>query len=213
MAEFVIFLKGILEEKRNLLFSLGFFILLALSASKMTLALAVGITLTLALTASSAVTALLGRYSTVTGARIVYAMIIAFTSALSAILVSLRFPDITSEFSVIAAIIPACALSKEHFSKNDSVAYASVRSLTTGLIFTALAFVLAFIREFFGSGTLFGMKTADFNVPFLRGIYGTLILCGVILAVINAVIAKKSSKNVKKEQKKSINTEADDADS
>lgn len=213
MAEFITVLKEIIEEKRNLLFSLGFFVILALSASEMTLALAVGIALTLALTVSSAATALLGRYCTVAGARIVYVALVAFVSALTAIYVSLKFFDITSEFYVIAAIIPVCALTKNHFSKNDSAVYASIRSFTTGVIFTAAAFVLAFIREFFGSGTLFGMKTSDFDVPFLRGIYGTFILCGVILAAINAVIAKKTSKNVKKEQKKSINTEADDADS
>lgn len=210
--EFLSFIKDIFAEKKTLLTSLGCAVILVLSSGSMKLALAVGIMITVSLTAASAISGALRGFSTELGGWVVYAAVTALFSALFAVAVSVLQPELWDSFSLIAAILPVSGVSILTFSKNESVLYSSIRSFSTGAVITLTALLLAFIRELFGSGSLFGVKIFDFESPFLSGISGGFILCGLLFAVINAVIARFSSEKAKKSHKNSINTEANDAD-
>lgn len=65
-------------------------------------------------------------------------------------------------------------------------------ALVTGGGFFATTFILAFVREFFGRGSLFGFQVLpeEYGMRFLTLPGGGLILLGVLIAVLRAYVQK-----------------------
>ena len=85
----------------------------------------------------------------------------------------------------------------EIFARKNRVIDSVVDAIGMGTGFTIAIFAIAFIREVFGNGTIFGFELpvlVDFNVPILDMAPGGFIVFGVMIAVVNKISKGKAIK-------------------
>ncbi|MBE6677822.1 MAG: electron transport complex subunit E [Ruminococcaceae bacterium] len=159
--------EGLLKNNPVLVQLLGLCSVLAVSTT-MTNALGMGAAATLVLICSNLLISLLRRLIPEQVRIAAYIVVISgFVTAVQ-LLIKAYFPAIDKSLGIfIPLIVVNCivlARAEAFASKNGPVA-SILDGLFMGIGYTAALLCLAFIREFFGSGTLFGIKVLGEGYP------------------------------------------------
>lgn len=97
----------------------------------------------------------------------------------------------------------------EGFAKNNSVGYAALDGLSMGVGYTFALFCMAFVRELFGLGTLFGQQIWDFKIKFFQEAPGSFMTLALLIAAYTVVMQaiKNRKPKVKAPAEETTNTE------
>ena len=169
------FRKGLLVENPVLRLVLGTCPTLATSTS-MVNALGMGISVTLVLLCSNIVISLLRKVIPSKVRIPAYIVIIASFVTIIQLLIKAFVPALDEALGVfLPLIVVNCILlgRAEAFAGKHSVIASAADGLGMGIGFTAAVFCMATIREFFGSGTLFG------GADSLLGLFGVTSFTGI----------------------------------
>lgn len=131
-----------------------------------------------------------------------YVMIIAGFVTLIRMLMDAWFPDVLDMLGVHVAALAVSAVivrDAEEIADNRKIGRLNriMFAALTGLLFTAVMFVCAAIREVFGNASFFGYKI-DFLEPYkvsaLNGAFGGYIVLAIVSAIIASVFNKRTKR-------------------
>lgn len=131
-----------------------------------------------------------------------YVMIIAGFVTLIRMLMDAWFPDVLDMLGVHVAALAVSAVivrDAEEIADNRNIGKLNriMFAALTGLLFTAVMFVCAAIREVFGNASFFGYKI-DFLEPYkvsaLNGAFGGYIVLAIVSAIIASVFNKRTKR-------------------
>ena len=190
------FLAGIIAENPVLILVLGTCPTLATSTS-LTSALSMGLAATVVLICSNAVISALRNVIPDVVRIPGYIVVIAgFVTAVQMLLQAF-LPDIYDMLGVyLALIVVNCIIlgRAEMFARKNGVVDSILDGAGMGLGFLLALMIIAFIREFFGAGALFGIEI-DFmqyiKIPVLTQAPGGFLVYGIVIAVMNKLTEKK----------------------
>lgn len=194
--------KGCIEENPVLVFMLGLCPLLAASEtlfSGMTMGAAVIITLVL----SGIVISLIRKIIPENIKIIVYMLIIAcFVTAIE-LLLQAFLPPMAEKLGIYLPLLTVSGFTlakAECVAGRKKVGTAVVDAVITGISFFAVIFVLSFVRELLGCGTLFGLRIlpAEYCIQTVGMPVGAFMLLGVLLAMFGKITSRKVGKEEKR---------------
>ncbi|MDE7214417.1 MAG: electron transport complex subunit RsxE, partial [Clostridia bacterium] len=90
----------------------------------------------------------------------------------------------------LALIVVNCIIlgRAEAFANKHTVLESAVDGIANGLGFTCALTLMGIICEFFGSGSLFGLKIMDFKIAMLATPAGSFLIYGLAIAVFTYVL-------------------------
>ena len=192
----MIFLAGIIAENPVLILVLGTCPTLATSTS-LTSALSMGLAATVVLICSNAVISALRNVIPDVVRIPCYIVVIAgFVTAVQMLLQAF-LPDIYDMLGVyLALIVVNCIIlgRAEMFARKNGVVDSILDGAGMGLGFLLALMIIAFIREFFGAGALFGIEIGFMQyikIPVLTQAPGGFLVYGIVIAVMNKLTEKK----------------------
>lgn len=132
-----------------------------------------------------------------------YIVIIAAFVTIVEMCLKAYLPDIAEQLGIfIPLIVVNCIIlaRAESFASKNGVLSSMLDGAGMGLGFTGALAIISAVREFFGAGSIFGIKIygdtitpmAIFGMP-----PGGFITLGIIIAVINAIISRRKAANSK----------------
>ncbi len=191
--------EGLLKNNPVLVQLLGLCSVLAVSTT-MTNALGMGAAATLVLICSNLLISLLRRLIPEQVRIAAYIVVISgFVTAVQ-LLIKAYFPAIDKSLGIfIPLIVVNCivlARAEAFASKNGPVA-SLLDGLFMGVGYTAALLCVSFIREFFGSGSLFGIKVLGENYPgvlMLTMPAGAFLCLACVVAAVRYFSARKGDK-------------------
>lgn len=191
--------EGLLKNNPVLVQLLGLCSVLAVSTT-MTNALGMGAAATIVLICSNLLISLLRRFIPEQVRIAAYIVVISgFVTAVQ-LLIKAYFPAIDKSLGIfIPLIVVNCivlARAEAFASKNGPIA-SVLDGLFMGLGYTAALFCVAFIRELFGSGSLFGIKVFGESYPgilLLTMPAGAFICLACVVAAVRYFSARKGDK-------------------
>lgn len=202
MKKLLPFLKtNILTENASLLLLLG---LAPLLGGTTTLAggtiLGLCAVFVLVLTGISA--SLLGRLLPAQVKNISFMIIAAFYVTLCEILLSFFLPQIRDALGIYLPLLTVSGLmfSRATSAEKETAAAAALSGLGMGLGFFAAAFVMSFLRELLGAGTLLGLRIIPerYAMGMLLSPFGALVLFGLMLAAVRFINLKINKEDSEK---------------
>ncbi len=123
-----------------------------------------------------------------------FMIIAAFFVTLCEILLSFFLPQIRDGLGIYLPLftVSGLAFSRALSAEEETVSASALAGLGTGLGFFAVALCLSFVRELFGSGTLFGLRIIPerYAMGMLLSPAGSLVLFGLIIAAVRYIISK-----------------------
>lgn len=127
-------------------------------------------------------------------ARVPAALIVsAFFTTVAQMTMNAWLPDIYGLLGVYLAVLAVNLLvfheAEETLAKR-SLGKSLLSALGTGVVFAAVLFVTAFVREILGSASFAGMEIAflkDYTIPMLTQIPGGLLTVGLMAAALQAI--------------------------
>ena len=192
----MIFLAGIIAENPVLILVLGTCPTLAQSTS-LTSALSMGLAATVVLICSNAVISALRNVIPDVVRIPCYIVVIAgFVTAVQMLLQAF-LPKIFDMLGVyLALIVVNCIIlgRAEMFARKNGVVDSILDGAGMGLGFLLALMIIAFIREFFGAGALFGIEIGFMQyikIPVLAQAPGGFLVYGIVIAVMNKLTEKK----------------------
>lgn len=120
-----------------------------------------------------------------------YIVIIATLVTLARMILEKYVPDLYDSLGgFLALIVVNCIIlgRAEAFANKHTVLESAVDGLATGFGFTIALTLMGIICEFFGSGSLFGLKIMSFNIAILATPAGAFLVYGLCIAVFVYVI-------------------------
>ncbi len=188
MKTFFCFLKkSILTESAPFVLLLGIAPLLG-GTKTLSGGVALGVCALIILILSGVTVSLVGRLIPERVKDIAYMVIVAFFVTLAEMLLAAFFPDI---YEALGIYLPLLAVSGILFSRTsasdgETVFSTSLSGLGMGLSFFAASVTMSFLREFFGSGTLFGFRIIpeEYAIRALVSPFGAFVLFGLLFAVV-----------------------------
>ena len=191
-----ILLRGIIEENPVLILVLGTCPSIA-TATSLQSAVSMGIAATIVLVCSNVVISLLRKIIPDTVRIPCYIVIIATFVTAVQLLLQAFLPAIYEMLGVyLALIVVNCIIlgRAEMFARKNPVGDSALDGLGMGLGFILALIVIAFPREFLGSGKIWGI-TLDFmenvKIPVLATPAGGFLVYGIVIAVMNKLTEKK----------------------
>ena len=191
-----IFLKGIIAENPVLILVLGICPTLATTTSVIS-ALSMGVAATVVLICSNAVISALRRFIPDSARVPCYIVIIAGFVTTVQMLLQAYLPSVYDMLGVyLALIVVNCIIlgRAEMFARKNGVVDSILDGAGMGLGFLLALMIIAFIREFFGAGALFGIEIGFMQyikIPVLAQAPGGFLVYGIVIAVMNKLTEKK----------------------
>lgn len=194
MKKILAFLKNsVLLENASLLFMLGLCPLLAVSTSIID-GLIMGLCVIVALVLSSIAISLTARFIPDSIRVIIYMVIIATFVAAEELLLRAFLPEVAENLGIYLPLITVSGivLARSEKAAAEGVGESVLNALSAGLGFFAAMFVMSFIRELIGNGTLFGLRIIpeQYCMRLLVSPAGAFITFGLLLAVFNVAVSR-----------------------
>ncbi len=195
---FKVFLNGLINENPTFVQLLGMCPTLAVTTSLKN-GIGMGLSATAVLIASNALISLLRKIIPDKVRIAAYIVIIAAFVTIIEMLLNAYFPSLASQLGIfIPLIVVNCIIlaRAESFASKNTVLSSVVDGLGMGLGFTVALAIISGIREFFGAGTLLGIKIyGDFITPpsIITMAPGGFIVLGIIVGVINYITSKRKA--------------------
>ena len=120
-----------------------------------------------------------------------YIVVIATLVTLLRLFLNKFIPDLYSSMGTfLPLIVVNCIIlgRAEAFASKHTVLESATDGIANGLGFTAALVVMGVIREFIGSGSVFGLEIMDFSIPFFTTPMGAFIVYGLCIAVFTYVL-------------------------
>lgn len=191
-----IFLNGIIDENPTFVQLLGMCSTLAVTTSVKN-GLGMGLSTAAVLTASNVLISLLRKVIPEKVRIAAYVVIIATFVTMVQMCLNAYLPDLSNQLGIfIPLIVVNCIIlaRAEAFASKNSVGKSALDGLGMGLGFTGALCIVSAVREFFGAGTLWGIKIYGERLtpPAIIGMPpGGFIVLGLLIALINYILTKK----------------------
>ena len=194
MKKLLPFLKtNILTENASLFLLLGLAPLLGGTKTLATGAM-LGLCAIFVLVLTGVSAALIGKLLPASVKNISFMVIAAFYVTLCEILLSVFLPQIREGLGIYLPLLTVSGLvfSLAQSAEKETVSAAALAALGMGLGFFAAALCLSFLRELFGSGTLFGLRIIPerYAMGALVSPFGALVLFGLMIAAVRYINSK-----------------------
>lgn len=130
-----------------------------------------------------------------------FVLIIATFVTIVRLVMDKLMPDLYASLGLyLPLIVVNCIIlaRAESFASKNGILASAADGLFTGLGFTLALTLMGAVREFLGSGAVFGVKLWDFNIGFFSSSAGAFFTYGVFIAIfslISSVIQKKKKRN------------------
>ena len=196
-------LKGIIAENPVLVLVLGTCPVLAVSTSIVS-AISMGIAATLVLICSNTLISLLRKIIPDTVRIPCYIVVIAGFVTIIQMLLQAFLPDIYTLLGTwLALIVVNCIIlgRAEMYARKHGPLDSALDGLGMGIGFLFALFLMAFIREIFGTGAIdlsaLGLESikipvlSEYNIPILTQAPGGFLVYGIVIAVMNKLTEKK----------------------
>ena len=121
-----------------------------------------------------------------------YIVIIATLVTFARMALEKFLPDLYDSLGgFLALIVVNCIIlgRAEAFANKHTIAESAVDGISNGLGFTVALTIMGIICEFFGSGSLFGLKIMEFQISMLAKPAGAFLVYGICIAVFVYIIA------------------------
>lgn len=190
-----IFLNGLIKENPTFVQLLGMCPTLAVTTSLKN-GLGMGLSATAVLVASNVLISLLRKIIPDKVRIAAYIVIIAAFVTVVEMCLNAFLPDLATQLGIfIPLIVVNCIIlaRAEAFASKNSVGKSAVDGLGMGLGFTGALCIISSVREFFGSGTIWGITIYGENItpPAIIGMPpGGFIVLGLLIALINYIVSK-----------------------
>ena len=115
-----------------------------------------------------------------------FIVIIATMVTLLRMVLEKYIPDLYDSMGVfLPLIVVNCIIlgRAEAFASKNPVLDSAVDGVATGLGFTVALTIIGIIREFFGSGSFFGLQVMDFKIGFFTNSAGAFFVYGICIAL------------------------------
>lgn len=191
-----IFLNGLIDENPTFVQLLGMCSTLAVTTSVKN-GLGMGLSTAAVLTASNVLISLLRKVIPEKVRIAAYVVIIATFVTMVQMCLNAYLPDLSNQLGIfIPLIVVNCIIlaRAEAFASKNSVGKSALDGLGMGLGFTGALCIVSAVREFFGAGTLWGIKIYGERLtpPAIIGMPpGGFIVLGLLIALINYILLKK----------------------
>ncbi len=120
-----------------------------------------------------------------------YIVIIATLVTFARMALEKFLPDLYDSLGgFLALIVVNCIIlgRAEAFANKHTIAESAVDGISNGLGFTVALTIMGIICEFFGSGSLFGLKIMEFQISMLAKPAGAFLVYGICIAVFVYII-------------------------
>jgi len=193
--------QSVVDKNSALVLLLGLCPLLMMSSSLLT-GLVSGAAAMLVLVLSGVVISLLGRVIPNGIKDVSYMVITAFFVAICELLLFAFLPSLRTALGIYLPLITVSGLAfaAAERADNATVGAAALGGLSLGLGYFAVIFIMSFIRELFGNGTLFGFRIIpeEYAIRLITTPFGALFLFGIFVAVFRAVALRSEKGEVEK---------------
>lgn len=123
-----------------------------------------------------------------------FMIIAAFYVTLCEILLSFFLPQIRDALGIYLPLLTVSGLmlSRATSAEKEAAAASALSGLGMGLSFFAAAFVMSFLRELLGAGTLLGLRIIPerYAIGMLLSPFGALVLFGLMIAAVRYINSK-----------------------
>ena len=191
-----VFLNGLNKENPTFVQLLGMCPTLAITTTLFN-GLGMGLSATAVLVMSNILISLLRKFVPDKVRIAAYVVIIATFVTIVDMSLKAFLPELASSLGTfIPLIVVNCIIlaRAEAFASKNSVAKSALDGLGMGLGFTGALCIISAVREFFGSGTIWGIEIYGKTItpPAIIGMPpGGFIVLGLLIALINFIVAKK----------------------
>ena len=178
-------LDGLLFNNPTFMLVLGTCPTLAMT-SNATDAFGMGVSVIFVLTLSNIIISALRKLIPSTVRIPAYIVVIATLVTLLKLFHNKFLPDLYSAMGTfLPLIVVNCIIlgRAEAFASKNGVLASAVDGLSTGAGFPGALVIMGVIREFIGSGSIFGLQIMDFGIPFFTMPMGAFIVYGLCIAV------------------------------
>ena len=131
-----------------------------------------------------------------------YIVIIATLVTILKLFLNKFVPDLYSSMGTfLPLIVVNCIIlgRAEAFASKNNVLDSALDGIFTGAGFMVALVIMGIIREFIGSGSIFGLKIMDFSIPFFSMPMGAFIVYGLCIAgFVQIVDCVQRSRRIKK---------------
>ncbi len=131
-----------------------------------------------------------------------YIVIIATLVTILKLFLNKFVPDLYSSMGTfLPLIVVNCIIlgRAEAFASKNKVLDSALDGIFTGAGFMVALVIMGIIREFIGSGSIFGLKIMDFSIPFFSMPMGAFIVYGLCIAgFVQIVDCVQRSRRIKK---------------
>lgn len=190
-----IFLNGLIKENPTFVQLLGMCPTLAVTTTLKN-GFGMGLSATAVLVASNVLISLLRKIIPDKVRIAAYIVIIAAFVTIVEMCLNAFLPDLATQLGIfIPLIVVNCIIlaRAEAFASKNSVGKSAVDGLGMGLGFTAALCIISSVREFFGSGTIWGIPIYGETItpPAIIAMPpGGFIVLGLLIALINYIVSK-----------------------
>lgn len=198
-------LNGIINNNPSFKLVLGTCATLALTTSAIN-GIGMGLTVTVIITLSNIIISLLRRVIPGTVRIPCFVVIIATLVTVVRMFLYKFMPDLYDSMGIfLPLIVVNCILlgRAEAFASKNPVLDSAVDGLANGIGFTLAMTVMGVIREFLGSGSLFGYEITGFSIGFFSSASGSFFVYGVCIAlfvwITSQIDRKRRNAKVKRE--------------
>lgn len=195
-----IFLNGLIKENPTFVQLLGMCPTLAVTTSLKN-GLGMGLSATAVLVASNVLISLLRKIIPEKVRIAAYIVIIATFVTIVEMCLKAYLPDLATQLGIfIPLIVVNCIIlaRAEAFASKNTVGKSALDGLGMGLGFTCALSIISTVREFVGAGTIWGIKIYGDSISPIAIIGmppGGFIVLGLLIALINYIVAKRKEKN------------------
>lgn len=193
-----VFLNGLIKENPTFVQLLGMCPTLAITTTLFN-GLGMGLSATAVLVASNVLISLLRKFVPDKVRIAAYVVIIATFVTIVDMCLKAFLPELaTSLGTFIPLIVVNCIIlaRAESFASKNTVGKSFLDGLGMGLGFTGALCIISAVREFFGAGTIWGIKIygKTFTPPAIIGMPpGGFIVLGLLIALINYIVSRKKT--------------------
>lgn len=195
-----VFLNGLIKENPTFVQLLGMCPTLAVTTTLKN-GLGMGLSATVVLAMSNMLISLLRKIIPDKVRIAAYIVIIAAFVTMVEMCLNAYLPDLATQLGIfIPLIVVNCIIlaRAEAFASKNTVGKSIMDGLGMGLGFTGALCIISAVREFFGAGTIWGIHIYGDKLtpPAIIGMPpGGFIVLGLLIALINYVVAKKKEKS------------------
>ena len=195
-----VFLNGFIKENPTFVQLLGMCPTLAVTTS-LENGIGMGLSATAVLVASNVLISLLRKVIPDKVRIAAYIVIIATFVTIIEMVLNAYVESLASQLGIfIPLIVVNCIIlaRAEAFASKNSVGKSALDGLGMGLGFTLALSIISAVREFFGAGTLLGVKIyGDVITPpsIITMAPGGFIVLGILIALFNYIISKRKAGN------------------